>query len=96
MIALRTTKNCYKLAVKTLLTPTLKNDTRWDSGFAMVAKGDQLKKILSLCQFNHQIKALFPSTPEWSNIAELSQHLSNFLVVSKWLRTEKYQENRKK
>ena len=43
MIALKTSKNRYKLAAKTSLCPEVESDTRWDSIGEMISKGAHFK-----------------------------------------------------
>ena len=85
MIALKTSKNRYKLAAKTSLCPEVESDTRWDSIGEMISKGLRLREVLPLCGFERHIMALIPSPPDWGRLEELHGHLNAFKAVSKWL-----------
>ena len=96
MIALKTTKNRYKLAAKTSLCPEVESDTRWDSIGEMISKGLRLREVLPLCSFDRHTMALIPSPPDWGRLEELHGHLNAFKAVSKWLQTGVTEERDRK
>ena len=96
MIALKTSKNRYKLAAKTSLCPEVESDTRWDSIGEMISKGLRLREVLPLCSFDRHTMALIPSPPDWGRLEELHGHLNAFKAVSKWLQTGVTEERDRK
>jgi hypothetical protein len=48
-----------------------------------------LQSALPACQFDDATKLLMPTALQWGHIAELSVTIGEFLLVFKWIQTEK-------